>query len=100
LNELTKMEVAANSLLDKALDETNTHEDRDDDEYDSGEEVADVLPGVLNSGVEYFPRRIVAEGWVHKKGTGRDWLGSVAWKPRWARLVVRGDLRQHEKCGV
>lgn len=33
-------------------------------------------------------REIVARGWVHKKGTGKDWLGSRSWKPRWAVLAT------------
>jgi hypothetical protein len=52
------------------------------------EEEDDYLPGVLDSGVEYRFKRVLAEGWVNKKGTGNDWLGSRGWKPRWARLVV------------
>jgi hypothetical protein len=44
--------------------------------------------GVLPSGVEYRIRRILVEGWVHKKGTGKDFMRSRAWKPRWAKLAV------------
>lgn len=77
------------SLFDVSLAETEHNNDRSDENDESDdEEDYDILPGVLDSGVEYRPRRIVAEGWVHKKGTGKDWLGSKAWKPRWARLVV------------
>jgi hypothetical protein len=56
----------------------------------SGSEEADddVLPGVLARGVEYHPKHILVEGWVHKKGTGNDFFGSRSWKPRWARLAV------------
>ena len=57
----------------------NTNQSKSDDDF---------LPGLLDSGVKYQPRKLVAEGWLHKKGTGNDWLGSRAWKPRWARLVV------------
>jgi hypothetical protein len=47
------------------------------------------LPGSLDSGVEYKFNRVLAEGWIHKKGTGNDWLRSRGWKTRWAQLVVR-----------
>ena len=61
-------------------------EEHEDEEY---QEEDDYLPGVLDSGVEYKFKRVLAEGWVHKKGTGNDWMGSRALKARWARLVVR-----------
>jgi hypothetical protein len=48
----------------------------------------DLLPGVLAAGQEYTPRRVLVEGWLHKKGTGHDWLCSRAWKARWARLAL------------
>ena len=60
----------------------------EEDEDSMSEEEDDYLPGVLDSGVEYKFKRVLAEGWVNKKGTGKDWFGSRAWKPRWARLVV------------
>jgi hypothetical protein len=31
---------------------------------------------------------VLVEGWLHKKGTGHDWLSSRAWKARWARLAL------------
>lgn len=65
------------------FDASDPHDD-EEEEYDD-----DYLPGVLDSGVEYKFKRVVAEGWVHKKGTGNDWMGSKALKARWARLVVR-----------
>jgi hypothetical protein len=33
-------------------------------------------------------RDVIAQGYVHKKGSGYDWCGSRAWKARWAVLVV------------
>lgn len=62
-----------------------TEESDDDDDIEDDD---DVLPGVLAEGVRYSPKRILVEGWLHKKGTGKDWLGSRAWKPRWARLIL------------
>lgn len=67
--------------------------DDDADEDSSSDEQHDTLPGVLHSGVQYQPRRILVEGWVHKKGTGNDIFGSRAWKPRYCRLVVSFFLR-------
>lgn len=52
------------------------------------DEERDSQPGVLDSGVEYKPKRVLAEGIINKKGTGRDWFGSRSWKPRYCRLVV------------
>lgn len=48
----------------------------------------EMLPKGVAEGLNYHPRKIIVEGWLHKKGTGRDWLGSKSWKPRWARLVM------------
>lgn len=59
-----------------------------DDAEDEIEDDDDLLPGVLAAGVHYTPKRVLVEGWLHKKGTGKDWLGSRAWKPRWARLAL------------
>lgn len=61
-------------------------EEGHEEEYD---EEDDYLPGVLESGVEYKFKRVLAEGWLNKKGSGKDWLRSRTFKPRWARLVVR-----------
>lgn len=58
------------------------------DNYDDGEFDNDLLPGTLSCGVEYKPTAILAEGWLHKKGTGKDWLGSRSWKARYVKLVV------------
>jgi hypothetical protein len=65
-----------------------------DEEHDEGDDTDDeeeddaYLPGTLDSGVEYKFKRVLAEGWIHKKGTGNDWLRSRGWKTRWAQLVV------------
>lgn len=59
----------------------------DSESLDSDDE--DMLPSGETEGLHYYPREILIEGWVHKKGTGQDWLGNTSWKPRWARLVVR-----------
>ena len=70
------------SLISKSQDE-----DDDDDDDDGGFD-NDLMPGTLSSGVNYSPTSMIAEGWVHKKGTGKDWLGSRSWKARYAKLVV------------
>ena len=64
------------------LHENDTEESDDENEEDD----RDVLPGVLAEGVNYVPTRVLAEGWLHKKGTGNDWLYSRGWKARWTRL--------------
>jgi hypothetical protein len=46
------------------------------------------LPGSLGATHNYTVRKTIVEGWLHKKGTGNDWLCSRSWKPRWTRLVV------------
>lgn len=56
---------------------------------EDGDDVDDfLLPGGLAAGVQYTPKRILAEGWLHKKGTGKDYLRSRGWKTRWTRLVL------------
>lgn len=61
-----------------------------DDILESDDE--EKLPKGVAEGLSYNPRRILVEGWLHKKGTGKDWLGSRSWKPRWARLVVSTEV--------
>ena len=34
-------------------------------------------------------KKVLAEGWLHKKGSGQDMLSSTEWKSRWAKLSVR-----------
>mmetsp|Transcript_39150 Transcript_39150/g.80193 ORF Transcript_39150/g.80193 Transcript_39150/m.80193 type:complete len:328 (-) Transcript_39150:956-1939(-) len=46
------------------------------------------LAGSLDSTVDYTVTSILVQGWVHKKGTGRDIFGSRAWKSRWATLAT------------
>jgi hypothetical protein len=70
---------------DRSLLTANEPVDEDEDEIEDDD---DLLPGVLAAGVHYTPKRVLVEGWLHKKGTGKDWLGSRAWKPRWARLAL------------
>eukprot|EP00550_Attheya_septentrionalis_P011535 CAMPEP_0198301214 /NCGR_PEP_ID=MMETSP1449-20131203/50774_1 /TAXON_ID=420275 /ORGANISM="Attheya septentrionalis, Strain CCMP2084" /LENGTH=277 /DNA_ID=CAMNT_0044003231 /DNA_START=85 /DNA_END=919 /DNA_ORIENTATION=+ len=45
-------------------------------------------PGLLSADAQYDISQDIVSGWVYKKGTGKDWIGSRAWKPRWARLVL------------
>ena len=47
------------------------------------------MPGILADGDTYHVKKVLVQGWVYKKGTGLDWIGSRAWKARWACLVVR-----------
>jgi hypothetical protein len=35
----------------------------------------DLMTGAA-AGQEYTPKRVLVEGWLHKKGTGHDWLSS------------------------
>jgi hypothetical protein len=63
-------------------------DDCSDTDIEDLDEEDHMMPGVLADGAAYTVRRNLVQGWVHKKGTGMDWLGSRAWKPRWAVLVV------------
>ncbi len=56
--------------------------------FDDMDEEGSMMPGVLSGGTPYVVTKNVVQGWVHKKGTGMDWIGSRAWKPRWAVLSV------------
>ena len=58
-----------------------------DDSYEERRE-DDLEPGVLANGVPYVPTQVLVEGWLEKKGTGKDFFGSRKWKRRYARLVV------------
>lgn len=55
---------------------------------DDIDEAGRMIPGVLGRGVAYTVREVIAQGYIHKKGSGYDWCGSRAWKARWAVLVV------------
>lgn len=70
------------------IDDVEEDEDEERNACQSADEEVDTLPGVLHSGIQYNPTRVLAEGWVHKKGTGNDFFGSRAWKARYCRLVV------------
>mmetsp|Transcript_108195 Transcript_108195/g.161867 ORF Transcript_108195/g.161867 Transcript_108195/m.161867 type:complete len:314 (+) Transcript_108195:54-995(+) len=66
--------------------------DTDSEDWDEQDQM---MPGLLSDGVAYCVKKVIAQGWVHKKGTGTDWLGSRAWKPRWAVLALV-SLAGHE----
>lgn len=57
--------------------------------YDDMDEEGSMMPGVLSGGVPFVITKHVVQGWIFKKGTGMDWIGSRAWKARWAVLSVR-----------
>lgn len=77
------------TIRSSLISDSSSSDEGDDDNHNDEE---DVLPGVLARGIEYHPKRILVEGWVHKKGTGNDFFGSRSWKPRWARLAVSIDM--------
>ena len=55
----------------------------DDDRKDA------TLPGSLDpTDTAYTVQSILVQGWVHKKGTGKDIFGSRGWKSRWATLCT------------
>ena len=56
--------------------------DKDPDETDR------MMPGLLGRGTPYTIKRVIFQGYLHKKGSGYDWFGSRSWKSRWAVLVV------------
>ena len=64
-------------------------EDSDDSNTEDLDELDRMLPGVLAKGIAYTVKNVIAQGCVDKKGSGYDWIGSRAWKARWAVLVVR-----------
>ena len=63
-------------------------EDSDDSPFDDFDEVGRMMPGVLAEGVAYTVKETLNQGYIEKKGSGFDWIGSRAWKKRWAVLVV------------
>jgi len=75
----TLKDLPSASLMDLAEDEIS------DDEI--SEEAGNTF-GVLQSGVQHKINRVLAEGWLHKKGTGKDFFGSRGWKARYCRLAV------------
>jgi hypothetical protein len=64
-------------------------EDSDDSPFDDPDEGDRMLPGVLGEGIAYTVKETIVQGYIEKKGSGFDWIGSRAWKRRWAVLVVR-----------
>lgn len=54
-----------------------------------------MMPGFLADGIPYIITQDLVQGWLHKKGTGEDWMGSRAWKARWAILSL-AKLSGHE----
>ena len=60
-----------------------------DSSNDDLDETGRMLPGLLATGIAYTVKSIIAQGSVNKKGSGFDWIGSRAWKKRFAVLVVR-----------
>jgi hypothetical protein len=69
-------------------DDSDSETDSSSRSYSDMDEEGSMMPGVLSAGVPYTVTENIAQGWMHKKGTGRDWIGSRAWKPRWALLSV------------
>ena len=79
-----------------SLFDENEKKDDDDDNIDNDEEEEEqfqldeeLMTGIIEeTGAHYHITKIIVEGWIHKKGTGHDWLGSRGWKARWARLAI------------
>ena len=76
-----------NNVTTAAYGNKDVDDHSDDDEYE-GEFENDLMPGTLKNGADYEPISVLAEGWVHVKGTGNDWFGSRGWKARYVKLVV------------
>lgn len=74
-------------FMDDGSDTESSHSFEDLDDMGS------MMPGVLSGGVPYTITENLVQGWMHKKGTGMDWMGSRAWKPRWAVLSVSSNER-------
>ena len=75
------------------FDETEKKDDDDqideDDEEEQFQLDEELMTGIIEeTGAHYHITKIIVEGWIHKKGTGHDWLGSRSWKARWARLGI------------
>lgn len=63
------------------------------DEFDNN---GNELFATESFGLEGEVTKIIAEGWLQKKGTGKDWIGSKSWKPRWVQIV----LAKVETCDI
>lgn len=77
------------SLFDEneKKDDDNVDEEEDEEEHFQLDE--ELMTGIIEeTGAHYHITKIIVEGWIHKKGTGHDWLGSRGWKARWARLAI------------
>ena len=59
-----------------------------EDSEDDLDETGRMMPGLLGEGIAYTVKETIMQGWIEKKGSGFDWIGSRAWKKRWAVLVV------------
>jgi hypothetical protein len=55
---------------------------------DDTDEEGSTVPGLSRGRIPYMVTNNLVQGWILKKGTGKDWVGSTAWKPRWAVLSV------------
>ena len=75
----TPIQSRNDTLFDEVC-EDECSEDLDDNDH--------MMPGLLQEGIPYTVKRVLSQGWVHKKGTGQDWIASRAWKERWAVLAV------------
>jgi hypothetical protein len=77
------------SLFDeneKKDDDDHIEEEEEEEQFQLDEEL---MTGIIEeTGAHYHMTKIIVEGWIHKKGTGHDWLGSRGWKARWARLAI------------
>ena len=45
-------------------------------------------PSTAAKSLGYTIKKSIVEGWLHKKGTGKDVFQCTSWKPRWCSLVV------------
>jgi hypothetical protein len=70
------------------LDDDDEDDDISQSIYGMDDDDDHMLPGLLSEDQPYKVQSVIARGWVHKKGTGNDWMRSRGWKPRWAKLVV------------
>lgn len=44
--------------------------------------------GMSAEGISYQIKRVLVEGLLYKKGSGKDWIKSRSWKGRWTRLAL------------
>ena len=83
-------EIVAPPVYD-SLFQSDSYSDEEASTSDMDEQDS-MMPGILADGDTYHVKKVLVQGWVYKKGTGMDWIGSRAWKARWACLVVRSDI--------